>query len=101
VKDLAALFSVPFAVDDAVTVAGAAAGRVYEHAFALHDGREIVIAWSKDVPRMVDIHLRLKRRSAIEHHFDGSTDRYRPFDGRTLSHVQLAPGHARTFEIVP
>lgn len=101
VKNLAALFGDRFAIDDAVQVIGASTAPVYEHAFTRDDGREIVIVWSKGEPQTVDVHLAGHRRAAIEHHFDGSTDRYPHFNGRTLARVRLDPGQARTFEFTP
>jgi polysaccharide biosynthesis protein PslG len=100
VRMMVALFSRPI-VNEAPSVTGSTGADLFSYAFRRDDGREIVVAWVKSTEQTVDVSVRQAARTAVEHHFDGSTSEYAPFDGRTLRGVALHPGTARIFELVP
>jgi polysaccharide biosynthesis protein PslG len=100
VRMMVALFSRPIANEE-LSVTGATGADIHTYAFRRDDGRQVVVAWVKSAGHTVDLSVPVPGRTAVEHHLDGSTTSYAPFDGHTLSGVALRPGTARVFELVP
>jgi hypothetical protein len=71
------------------------------YAFVLDDGRQLVAAWTKSADQTIDISLTRGATRAVERGLDGSTAPYPAFAGRTISRVDLHPGTARLFELIP
>jgi len=86
---------------DTPRLSGASSAGVFVYAFVRDDGRQLVAAWTKSADQTIDISVTRPATRAVEHHLDGSTAPYSAFAGRTLSRVDLHPGTARLFELIP
>lgn len=74
---------------------------LFVYAFHRDDGRQLVAAWTKSGTQIVDVSVTRRATRALEHRLDGSTIPYPAFTTGTLSEVELHPGTARVFELVP
>jgi hypothetical protein len=91
-------------VDDSalrVDVSAGHAQRLYEHLFRRRDGAQVLVVWDRLGAPALRVTLPARGTRALEYAPNGSSRAYRAFDGITLRDVELTPGRARIFEILP
>ena len=99
VKMMVGLMQGALAIDEP-RVTGAR-GDVFVRAFRRADGRQVVVAWTKDGIETVDIGVAGAATRVVEHQLDGSTNPYPSLAPATLSSVVLQAGMPRIFELQP
>jgi hypothetical protein len=99
---VAALGHAPFTVianASAHRADGGDDGGTFLRAFKLHDGRRLVVVWSKDDGETVDVVVPGGASRATERRLDGGSVPYTAVDSHGLHDVALAPRAVRIFEL--
>ena len=76
-----------------------ATAKLYHHLFVRPDGKQLIFVWARESPATVDLRLTRSGRRVASYGLDGTSTRWRKFDGHVIQGIELTPGVARVFEV--
>jgi hypothetical protein len=98
---LAAALADGFQVAPPAITSKSGTGELFADGFTLPDRHQLIIAWAKQAPVVVDLAPAARGHAAVERLLDGQSRPADSYDGSRLQHIELTPGAVRMFEIEP